>query len=444
MRTRPKDHARPRQAFATMVCVSFVLLLASDASAQATANRIDICNKGNTTIAVASVQDRIGLLSRRGELSNVHDGAGWWRIEPGNCEQVFFATEWASRLAWFAFAYTDQQGTFGLANVRPTRGAGWRSSNEEFCAKIGEAYKYKVNSRAVASTCPGVNEPRDPTGYARIPFTLEFYPDRVPDHASGNFVRYTFDVSPDVRTPVWFPLRGDNRTSSRAPAASPKPAARPATPAGPPKPRQADTLNATLLGNDVVSRDGSTWYFGDGTPVAGGAKVNLSLFDRPAEYTAEQWNAPLGGLWFLIDPVTSLGSKSRKTQARIWPSGRLLVFEEKTNGPFAVQTAQIQDLDLQKITCLSTSQTLRVPCAVDAPCVYWPVDGTAATFLALGVDGEQGRAAALAAFRKLRGGFSDDRTFKMNADVTCDCTLYPGHSYRRFIRATKTFEDAPK
>jgi hypothetical protein len=416
MEGRPNDQVGFRRTFATVICVYAVLfLLPSDASAQAPANRIDICNKGNTTISVARVVDVKGLLSARGELFNIQHGKGWWRIELGKCERVFFERESDSRLAWFAFAYTDEHGTFGLANVRPTRGAGWRSSNQEFCARFDEGYSYKVATRAEATRCPGVNEPRDPSGYVRIPFTLEFYPDRVPDEVLGDFVAYTFNVSLDATTPVWFPLSNDHRNSA---APDPPPSAAP-PPLPVPKPFQPGTVTATLLGHTIArwrhEGDGQ-WFYEDGVAVQAikdAPYTNLGLFDWPAVFDVLP-EAVDGFVWALAY------ADDAPRKFRVGRDGRL---HGSSSDGSVWTTTSLQSLDVTRAKY--TVGVVSVPCRDGYQyCVWDKVSGLKDRLsIYVGLNNYSASERVLEGLRGLKKMFGEP-TRVVREDGNCACLRY--------------------
>jgi hypothetical protein len=430
-------------------CLSLTFLIVSGTLSEsegAAHYTLRICNIGSAPFSVASVDFYPGGLFS----SDRYHGYGWWVVKPGDCTNVFAHANHNSTGAYLAFAYVDRSGAFGLTRVTPNRLTGnFRESTAKFCA-ASVPFRYRNSYLSDARDCPeiGATPPLvDAEGNPMfmMPFPMLFAP------TGEGYVTFTFDVSVDPNTPVWLPLpRRDNLnpratvTAPPAPAAAPpatpvRPAA-PATRSGPPKPRQANTFNATLLGNDIVTRDGRTWYYADGSAVARGAEISLDVLDKPAEYTDGLWRQPFfGAFLLLVEHLKALGSKNLKTEAYIWENGRLLVFQAKTNGQSAVQAVHIQALDLQKATFLSSSRLLRVPCAARAPCVYVPIDGTAVMFLDLPVDGEQGRATALAAFRTLRERFNRNN-LASKRDSTCKCFVYPGHGGGRFIRSTKTFD----
>lgn len=119
-----------RRMVGSLACLTgFVALLAAAPATATTLARIrvDVCNRGDTDLYVASTWKDL----------NGWSANAWSRFRPGECEKFLDSSEQA--MVWyFAFAIVNQDGVFGILPAGPTSES-WESfhAEEYFCGTEG-------------------------------------------------------------------------------------------------------------------------------------------------------------------------------------------------------------------------------------------------------------------------------------------------------------------
>lgn len=365
-----------------------MLLLTQAATAQVPTS-YNLCNKGKIEVRYATA-----IRSGNFLFGYSWDLVGWYPILPGKCDDAYHGSDKdPDEPIYVAIAFTDSTGVWGAATFPKP------DIDTKLCV-AEDSFKYHLNGN--------INLPCK-SGY--FPFKAALYLEPAewqcpkmpgqPMYCSGGGYSFDFEVDDDSRAVAAGPSNGKRVAQPNSSGTSKGSSGSSGLTAGeiiaggvaaviiggaiahyanstPPKPFDAGTLNANLLGDKIVRRSSGSadWYYDDGSRV----EALYGLDGRTRSYILD---APTQRATTDPDVVAAQRALQRALNSFSWsrgitisPEGRLLYTyyagKNDAGKDFATKVAvNISTLDFARAKRIPPSDGLsqfEIPCKGDEPC----------------------------------------------------------------------------